>query len=86
MDNARRPVAPPWVRALRMWLAHDQYALLNRLHAPDWLYWPQDMLEQLGLRALCRAYGHAPVRDVCGRPEHDHCLHCRKTMPHRGAP
>lgn len=30
---------------------------------------------------LCRIQGHQPERDQCGRPEHDYCLWCGKSMP-----
>lgn len=35
-----------------------------------------------GQWVICRIAGHDPERDHCGRPEHDFCLWCHKSMPH----
>ena len=33
----------------------------------------------------CRLLQHTPINDQCGRPEHDFCVHCRKTLPGQGS-
>lgn len=37
-------------------------------------------------RATCGVFGHEPIRDQCGRPEHDACAWCRRSMPGAAAP
>jgi hypothetical protein len=39
-------------------------------------------LNTAGQWVTCRVAGHEPERDQCGRPEHDFCLWCNKSMPH----
>lgn len=34
-------------------------------------------------RLACLIFGHEPTADHCGRPEHDHCLWCMRSMPGR---
>jgi hypothetical protein len=31
---------------------------------------------------LCKVTGHMPVRDHCGKPEHDVCARCQRSTPH----
>ena len=33
------------------------------------------------LSLCCQAVGHVPMRDQCGRPEHDYCARCRAIVP-----
>lgn len=40
-----------------------------------------DRVESAVAKALCLVAGHEPVRDQCNRPEHDHCIWCKKLMP-----
>lgn len=48
----------------------------------DWeVDWPYDAAQWV----ICRAFGHDPAMDQCGRPEHDFCLWCRKLMPGRAS-
>lgn len=30
---------------------------------------------------LCRLFGHKPIPDQCGRPEHDFCVWCNHALP-----
>lgn len=43
-------------------------------HAPDWTV-------RLASWIGCRIGGHEPTGDQCGKPEHDFCLWCSKSMP-----
>lgn len=44
----------------------------------EWLPYPVQVGAQ---KTLCLLAGHDPNRDHCGRPEHDYCLWCNKSMP-----
>lgn len=55
-----------------MWWLHDGW--------PDWKpAWFIDAMSWLG----CKVCGHEPIADQCGKPEHDFCAWCRKSMPHQ---
>lgn len=43
--------------------------------------WYHDSVEKPVAALLCHVYGHEPVQDHCGKPEHDHCVWCRTLMP-----
>jgi hypothetical protein len=32
-------------------------------------------------RLICVTYGHMPVADQCGLPQHDFCMICQELMP-----
>jgi hypothetical protein len=36
-------------------------------------------------RFLCRLFGHDPIRDQCGIPEHDFCVFCHASTPRQAA-
>ena len=44
-----------------------------------WLYRVEDPLQRL----LCVVFGHDPIRDECGLPEHDYCGWCLKPTPNQ---
>ena len=54
--------------------------------APDWAYTPLDLFESAAKWVLCKVYGHEPQRDHCGKPEHDVCGWCNRSMPHMWQP
>jgi len=63
-----------WRRQLSFW-RHEK--------APDWTpTWFLAALDKLG----CLLAGHEPERDQCGRPDHDFCLWCMKSMPNAAEP
>jgi hypothetical protein len=76
---------PRWAVRVQFWLADGQYDRLIIGNALDthWGWAMRGQVEKVGLRALCLLFGHDPVADQCGRPEHDHCLYCGKPMPGR---
>lgn len=43
--------------------------------------WYQENIEKPIAALLCHVYGHEPVQDQCGIPEHDHCVWCMTLMP-----
>jgi hypothetical protein len=63
------------------WLSDGIYDRLPQ----DGADWPLNVLNALierpGRWVLCKLYGHEPVRDQCGRPEHDFCGWCNRPMP-----
>lgn len=83
----RRPGRPQWAR--RLWRFSGDtlpHALLAREKRrgrfyPDAVWWCADRWEDAVRHGLCAVFGHSPTRDQCGRPEHDFCLWCSKTMP-----
>lgn len=63
------------------WLWDGMYDRLS-LDGPDWPYGLLDTLvERPAKWLLCKVYGHEPVHDQCGKPEHDHCAWCNRAMP-----
>lgn len=88
------PDRPQWADKLRFWLTDDLYEGLEKrisgvheaaneaMRAIEGrIENGAEHLETFGLWALCRYYGHKPVPDQCGRPEHDFCVYCSKLMP-----
>lgn len=54
-----------------------------------WLWdgWPYEWKPNWFIRASswlgCKLAGHEPISDHCGRPAHDYCAWCSKSMPHQ---
>lgn len=71
MRNARR--------RFMHWLWANQDRLPDRVL--DWRIfdWVATFAAWLG----CKLAGHEPTCDQCGRPEHDYCLWCAKSMPNQ---
>lgn len=69
------------------WLSDGQYDLcfkLGKKHPKisDLIFNIQDrLIERPGLWLLCKLFGHLVYMDQCGRPEHDYCFSCGKSMP-----
>lgn len=69
------------------WLTDRQYHWIDRLGGrgeklSDALYAVQYwVIERPAKWVLCVHLGHEPIQDQCGRPEHDHCVWCRRPMP-----
>ena len=56
-------------KKINWWLWND---------TPDWF------ADHFGYQiesVLCFFYGHNPIPDQCGMPEHDLCVFCNKLMP-----
>lgn len=53
----------------------------DRVFAHDWPWEVFERVQKWAARALCLIAGHQAERDQCGRPEHDHCLWCKRAMP-----
>jgi len=65
------------MRRLTLWIWHHED------NWPDWLIDLRafDTACRTLARTECLLRGHEPVRDHCGRPEHDFCGWCDKAMP-----
>ncbi len=63
------PLRRHWIKRYSFWLED---------HLPVWL--PLGWLRRLG----CFLWGHLPIVDMCGQPEHDFCAWCMASMPGRG--
>lgn len=73
---------PLWVAALEHWFEDGQYARLDKaVHTDAWPWLWRGWLEDAGVAALCRIFGHDPVAGLSGRPDHDYCDHCHLSMP-----
>jgi hypothetical protein len=35
-------------------------------------------------KTFCKYFGHSPIRDMCGKPEHDYCTYCMAALPGQG--
>jgi hypothetical protein len=72
---------------LRLWLGDEMYDPLLDRDAPDWLVeGVLSQFENASQKILCALFGHEPHRDMCLKPEHDHCIWCRKSMPGAAEP
>lgn len=78
---------PAWEGRLRLLVMDRWVDFLIRVEErrgrdlPEWVWNVQDAVEEAVKTVLCLVFGHRPTRDVCGRPEHDHCVSCGKPLP-----
>jgi len=47
---------------------------------PEFLWGVEPWWQRLG----CLLFGHVPIPDQCGIPDHDYCAYCQKSMPGQG--
>jgi len=76
--NAARP---RWEPRVRFWLTDGQYDS----DGSDWHVTWHGWIEDAGKWLLCRAFGHLPIPDQCGKPEHDYCACCLRATPRQAA-
>lgn len=60
--------------------AHKKIHFWLDENIPVSLWW----IDDAGNWLACRLLGHAPIGDQCGKPEHDFCAYCMKSMPGQG--
>jgi hypothetical protein len=49
--------------------------------AEEWPWWLEDPWRKM----CCVFLGHEPIPDQCGKPEHDFCAWCMKSLPGRAS-
>lgn len=74
---------PSWEPGARFWLTDGQYRPNGA--GSDWHYIWRGWIEDIGKWLLCRAFGHLPITDQCGKPEHDYCACCLRATPRQAA-
>lgn len=45
-----------------------------------------DRIETAVNEVLCDTYGHEIIDDMCMKPEHRYCVHCKRLATNLGAP
>lgn len=63
-----------------VWADTDDRAWFGWL-SDRWPWHRRLSMEDAIARPLCWFYGHNPIRDQCGNPDHDACSWCRTSMP-----
>lgn len=81
MKTTQTRQTSPRMKKFYWFITDDMYDYLPK-RTPEWVSSVLGtLIEEPSKKALCFLYGHKPVRDQCGMPEHDHCLWCRKSLP-----
>lgn len=91
--EAGTPVTPEERTKLRLAVTDE---IIDRMEAEgidalkvfsdDFWNWYETAIEDPLKKLLCEVDGHDPIRDHCGRPEHDHCAICMTRLPGQAVP
>jgi hypothetical protein len=75
---------PRWAQSAYLWLTDGQYDGLDaRVPDDHWRWKVGEVVQRVGVATLCFTLGHYAISDQCGKPEHDLCTFCMKSMPNQ---
>lgn len=67
---------------IRRWLFWKTEAWDDLVCDRDWPLWAF-MPDWVGRLACAVLFSHEAIQDNCGKPDHDFCVWCRKSMPNQ---